>query len=85
VHYAGGYDPYEAAYWSGDVARDFAHYLEQTLRCVQMHKDYDVLGHLTYVCKSVHNPSHAPVQYEKHREITDAILQEHLRRGNLPT
>ena len=81
VHYAGGHDPYEAAYWQGDVERDFARYLEQTLRCVQVHKDYDVLGHLTYVCKSVHNPSHAPVQYSKHREITDAILQELVKKG----
>jgi histidinol-phosphatase (PHP family) len=33
------------------------------------------------VCKSVHNPSHAPVLYSKHREITDAILQELVKRG----
>ena len=81
VHYAGGHDPYEAAYWQGNVEQDFARYLEQTLRCVQVHDTYDVLGHLTYVCKSVHNPSHAPVLYSKHREITDAILQELVKRG----
>ena len=82
VHYVDGHDPYEAVYWqSEDVDRDFARYLQQTLRCVQLHEDFDVLGHLTYVCKSVHNPSHAPVLIENHREITDAILQELVKKG----
>lgn len=82
VHYVDGHDPYEAVYWqNADVEQDFARYLEQTLRCVQVHSDFDVLGHLTYVCKSVHNPSHAPVVYEKHRDITDAILQELVKKG----
>ena len=82
VHYVDGHDPYEAVYWQNeDVELDFARYLEQTLRCVQQHTDFDVLGHLTYVCKSVHNPSHAPVLYAKHREITDAILQELVKKG----
>ena len=51
------------------------------MKCVQIHDDFDVLGHLTYVCKSVHNPSHAPVLYEKHREITDAILEVLVKKG----
>ena len=82
VHFVDGHDPYEEVYWQNqDVERDFRRYLEQTLKCVQIHDDFDALGHLTYVCKSVHNPSHAPVLYEKHREITDAILEVLVKKG----
>ena len=39
------------------------------------HDGFDVVGHLTYVCKSVYNPSHGPVPLEDHREVTDEILK----------
>jgi histidinol-phosphatase (PHP family) len=39
------------------------------------------LGHLTYVCKSVHNPSHGPVPLAEHRELTDEILKLLVKKG----
>lgn len=80
VHEVAGLDPYFPDYWTGDVKADFHRYLEQTLRCVQAHRGFDVLGHLTYVCKSVHNPSCAPVPFLENRDITDAIMEELVRK-----
>ena len=65
VHFADGYDPYDKEYWVGKTVEEaFRRYLEVTLECVKVHDEYDVLGHLTYVCKSVHNPTHEPVLYK---------------------
>ena len=76
VHYTEFGDPYYPAFWEGRSGKAaFLCYLEETLRCVKVHKNFDVLGHLTYVCKSAHNPTHEPVRYEDFREITDEILR----------
>ncbi len=76
VHFAGGTDPYYPEYWQGKSAEEaFEKYLMQTLECVKTHKDYDVLGHLNYVCKSAHNPTHAPLLYEEYSEICDEIMR----------
>lgn len=81
VHTVDGLDPYVPEYWHPeDVEGDFRRMLEQNLRCVQLHDGFDVLGHLTYVCKSVHNPTHGPVPFEKYRDITDAIMEELVRK-----
>ena len=82
VHFADGYDPYHPAYWEGKtVEKAFHRYLEVTYDCVKVHDDYDVLGHLTYVCKSVHNPSHRPVPYKEHAELIDEILRILVAKG----
>jgi histidinol-phosphatase (PHP family) len=82
VHYVDGMDPYFAEFWQARTVREaFERYLEQTLLCVRLHDDFDVLGHLTYVCKSVHNPSKAPVFYEDFPSLTDDILRVLVRRG----
>ena len=82
IHFADGYDPYHPAYWEGKtVEQAFHRYLEVTYDCVKVHDDYDVLGHLTYVCKSVHNPSHKPVPYKDHAELIDEILRILVAKG----
>lgn len=82
VHFIDGHDPYEEVYWEGrSVHEAFLKYLEGTLDCVKVHNDFDVLGHLTYVCKSVHNPSHAPVPYEDYRDLTDEIMKVLIAKG----
>ncbi len=76
VHYTEFGDPYYPEFWEGRSGKAaFLCYLEEVLRCVKLHKNFDVLGHLTYVCKSAHNPTHEPVHYEDFREITDEILR----------
>ena len=81
VHEVAGTDPYWPDYWTNDLKGDFRRYLEQVLRCVEVHNGFDVLGHLTYVCKSVHNPGRCDVPFEDHRELTDAIMQVLVRKG----
>ena len=82
VHFADGYDPYDKKYWEEKTLHEaFRRYLEVTLDCVSIHDDYDVLGHLTYVCKSAHNPSHKTLPYAEHREIIDEILRILVQKG----
>lgn len=82
IHFVDGWDPYDAEYWQGKTMHQaFLLYLEATLECVRVHQGYDVLGHLTYVCKSVHNPTHTPVPYRDFADITDEILRVLVQRG----
>ncbi len=80
VHFVDGLDVYMEPYWRGRTQEEaVSAFLETTLRCVQVHRDYDVLGHLTFIAKARANPTHAPVRYDDHREIIDEILRELVR------
>ena len=82
VHYADGYDPYDPRYWEGKSAQTaYTRYLEKVLECVRLHSDFDVLGHLTYVCKSPCNPYHAPLSYKECSDISDEIMRILISRG----
>ena len=63
VHFVHGLDVYFKEYWQGripgDAQRDF---LEETLKRVQVHEDYDVLAHLTFLMKSPFNPTRSPLE-----------------------
>lgn len=82
VHFADGYDPYVPEYWQGKTMRQgFETYLEQTLKCVQLHRNFDVLGHINYVCKSPNSPTHEPLLYADYRDICDEIMKILAQRG----
>ncbi|MBO5953524.1 MAG: histidinol-phosphatase HisJ family protein [Oscillospiraceae bacterium] len=82
VHYVAGHDPYEAAYWEGiNIYEAFRKYLQGVLDCVKVHSSFDVLGHLTYVCKSPHNPSHSGVPFDDFRDLTDEIMKLLITKG----
>ena len=49
--------------------------LEETLACVRIHEDFDVLAHLTYIGKTHAHPSPRAVPYAEHRELIDEILR----------
>ena len=82
VHFIDEVDVYLEPYWKGrnqeEAYRDF---MEETLRCVREHEDFDVLGHLTFISKARANPTKALLPYEDHREIADEILRELARKG----
>lgn len=82
VHFVNDVDVYLEPYWVGksleEANREF---LEETLRCVQAHDQFDVLGHLTFISKGRGNPYKKLVRYEDHREIIDEILRELARKG----
>ena len=80
VHEVAGKDPYWGGYWTGDLEADFRRYLEHILLCVQIHEGFDVLGHLTFVAKCAGNTSGKGLSFEKYRDVTDAIMQELVRK-----
>lgn len=80
VHLVDGLDVYLQPYWEGKTYEQaISVYLEQTLRCVQVHTDYDVLGHLTFIAKARANPKRQLIPYEEHRELFDEILRQVVR------
>ena len=82
VHFARDIDPYEKRYWDGrTMAEAFRVYLEETLECVKIHDSFDVLGHLTYACKSPYSPTHEPILFKDYQEITDEIMKILVAKG----
>ena len=82
VHFAQDIDPYEERFWEGRSVREgFRVYLEEMLEVVKLHDNYDVLGHLNYVCKSAHNTTHAPLRYEDYSDVCDEIMKTVIAKG----
>lgn len=76
VHFVGGYDPYYEEFWTHNgINEGFEKYLLQTLECVKSHRNFDVLGHLNYVCKSTYNPTKKPLCYHDYADICDEIMK----------
>lgn len=82
VHMFDEMDVYLEPYWAGKTpAMAYREYMEETLRCVQAHDQFDVLGHLTFICKARANPTKELLRYEDYREIADEIMKELVRKG----
>lgn len=82
VHSVGGTDPYFAEYWEGkDVHGAFEESLLQTLACVCAHDGFDVLGHLTYACKSPNMPKRELLRYRDHADLCDEIMRVLAEKG----
>lgn len=82
VHCVNEQDVYFPEFWAGKTLEEaYRVFLEETLTCVRAHSDFDVLGHLTFICKSPENPSRTPLCYKDNRELVDEILKELVRKG----
>lgn len=82
VHFVDDLDVYFEPWWRGKtVLQAEQRYLEATLECVNIHKDFDVLAHLTYIAKTNCHPAPRPVPYEEHRELIDEILKVLVTKG----
>ena len=80
VHFVDDLDVYMHPYWQGRTPQEAVRqYLETMLKCVQLHDDYDVLGHLTFIAKAKGNPNRSLIPYEDHRELFDEILRQLVR------
>ena len=76
VHFAEDLDVYFAPFWEGKtVEQAYRVYLQHVYDCLKTHDNFDVLGHLTYICKARANPTHELLRYEDHRELLDEILR----------
>ena len=82
VHYIGEFDPYHGEYWKNRTTKQaFDDYLEAMLKCVRTHDNFDVLGHLTYVSKSIYNREHAKLLYSDYSDICDEIMRTLAQKG----
>ena len=76
VHFVDDQDVYFDGYWKGkSIFQAERRYLESTLECVQVHDDFDVLAHLTYIAKTHAHPAPRPVSYADHKDVIDEILR----------
>ncbi len=82
IHFVDDLDVYFEEFWSGKtIFQAERRCLEETLACVELHDDFDVLAHLTYISKTHCHPAPRPLPYEEHREIIDEILKALARKG----
>jgi len=82
IHFVDELDVYFAPYWQGKTVFEAERrYLEETLNCVRIHDDFDVLAHLTYIAKTKCHPAPRPVPSDAHREIIDEILRTLAAKG----
>lgn len=82
IHHVDELDIYFEPYWRDKtVAQAVERYLLDTLTCVKVHDDYDVLGHLTYISKVAAHPDPKPVHYEQFPELFDEILRTLAQKG----
>ena len=82
VHFVNELDIYYPEFWRDKTVEQAVHeFLEETLLCVQHHDDYDVLGHLSYICKARAHPDPKPLYLKDHREIVDEILKILVQKG----
>ena len=82
IHFVDDHDVYFEDYWNGKtVFQAERRFLEATLECVSIHRDFDVLAHLTYIAKTHCHPSPRPVRYEDHSALIDEILRTLAHRG----
>lgn len=82
VHFVEGLDVYFDEYWQNKTVDEAERIdLEQTLECVKIHDEFDVLGHLTYITKTRGNPLKRPIPYEKYRELVDEIFKILIQKG----
>ena len=82
IHFIDDVDIYFPEFWEG---RDFFAteriYYEETLRCVQVHDNFDVLGHLTYISKCKGHPSPRIIPLEDHKELFVEIMKVLIAKG----
>ena len=82
VHHVDDLDPYFPEYWEGKtVAQGELAILEETLKCVKLHDNYDVLGHLTYISKTRCNPAPRIIPLSDYRDLVTEIMKALIAKG----
>ncbi len=82
VHFVDEMDVYFTPWWEGKtIAQAERRFLEQTLRCVEHHSEFDVLAHLTFLSKARAHPAPRPISYADNRELVDEILRTLVKKG----
>ena len=75
VHFIDDEDPYLPPYWVGrDPLQAEKQYFEELLTCVELHNDFDVLGHLTYISKCKAHPCPRIIPLAAYRDCIAQIM-----------
>lgn len=82
IHFVDDQDVYFPEFWAG---RSFweteRYYFETMLHCIELHDDFDVLGHLTYISKVKGYPNPRIIPLEDHRDVIAAIMKTLIAKG----
>ncbi len=82
VHFIDDVDPWYPEFWkTRSTFQAEREYLLELLKCVQVHEDFDVLGHLTYISKGRANPNPRPLPLAEHREVVEEIMKTLIVKG----
>lgn len=82
VHFIDDQDPYLPPYWVGqDPLAAEKRYFEEVLACVELHDDFDVLGHLTYITKCKAHPCPRVIPLDDYRSIITQIMTVLIKKG----
>ena len=82
VHFVNEDDVFFAPYWEGKTQKEAERqYFEEILKCVRVHDDFDVLGHVTYVSKVKINPDKRSILYREHDDVFDEIFRILIDKG----
>lgn len=78
VHFANEFDPYDDEFWYNRTAEEAVReYFQKALERVKIHDNFDVLGHLNYVCKYAKET----IGCEKYFDLTDEIMKILIAKG----
>lgn len=82
IHFAQNVDVYDAVFWEGRSPEETVkEFLKETLNCVRIHDDFDVLGHLTVLGKVRYTPNNRPMAYSDNADIVDEIFRVLIQKG----
>lgn len=81
-HTAGGLDPYQPSYYDNmSVKEGFTLYFEEILHNVNNFNNYDVYGHLDYVCRYA-DIGDKDLNVDEYKDIFEAILKRIIETGH---
>ena len=82
LHNIGDLNVVEDAFWAGRTQKEiYTFYLEELLRCLEVHRDFHVLGHLTHPTKVKGNPEHTPYTLKEYGDLTGEIFKRLISMG----
>ncbi len=82
VHFVDDIDPYMPPYWvDKEPLQAERAYFEEMLRCVKLHDNFDVLGHLTYISKCRAHPCPRVIPLAQYRDLIAEIMKALVAKG----
>ncbi len=82
IHFMNDQDPYFPYFWEGKtVLQAERMYFEEMYRCLKVHDDFDVLGHLTYISKVAAHPEPRRIPLSEYRDIIAEIMKLLVEKG----